>query len=968
MSVRTVRKLACLLAVNIVFFSALLFSPKVKANYYSTTVIPTSYKNLGTPRDVTTLGDGKMWYVDSENSRIVKIDSSGNILRTVGRAGSGEGEFEYTVTSITHDTDENLYVLDYRRIYKLDFNGGFIKSFGTYGNGVGEMSEPRSIHYSAHGNFLIVSNTINNRISKYDLDGNFISEFGVTGNSDGQFDNPYGLTADSSGNIYVADSNNQRVQVFQEDGTFIRAFGTSDPGDYHFDYPKDVEVLDNGDIIVTSQNTPKIKKFDSNGTFISEWGENGNGGQQFISPEYLTKAADDTIWVTDWNQKRLQHFTSSGVFEDVIGNSGTTDGKFANPYSVDFDSTGNMYVLDNTGRVQKFDEDGNYVSTPILSGNVGNDAYHVKIQPTTENILVSNGVTVSVFSPAGTLINTIGTQGLNGGASGNGDFNQARGMAFDSLGYLYVTDLFNSRVQKFDLTHVSDVDFPTTYNGGFVLAFSVMGFVEQIAIDSSNILYISSPEAVAENGNTLQVDKYNTAGIFQSRFLDKYGTNFDEYYTIGGLFVDSVGKMYLTDRYYNRVQVYNSDGSYSETIGGPGSDIDQYSNPNYAKINPISESLVVVDTNNHRLQILTSGVKIKNLIPSADVINIDNSLSLVRKPVNPLSPEVDSLAAEMYFGDYIVSDFTVDLTSDRDWMNVNAISLPNESRSLVVNLNPSDAPGISSTHSLYIVKHNGQNSVRVCTAAAQIAEVTTGCLGYDLQVGDPALTTVTIGLTEYWKVTGLTGTGAFAEVVDTPDPTPYSDNNGGSSGSNNSSSSSSSNNNSGCSSSEVAGTPDLFQINVSSSSVKMFFTPLSNTNNYYFSYSTNPFVDEYGAQAVLAREGVQNYTISLLKPSTTYYFKVRGQNGCKSGGWSNQMKIVTRPKNVVKEIVYYKNSIPKSIQTTPYTGLRKSTLVPVFSTPTPAYVEQVKTATPAQENRAPVSQPKSCKKILWWCI
>ncbi len=816
---------------------------------------------------------------------------------------------------------------------------------------------------------MIVSNSINNRITKFDTEGNFISEFGSSGIDDQQFDNPHGLTTDSAGNIYVADSNNQRVQIFQEDGTFIRTFGNNDPGDYHFDFPKDVEVLDNGDIIVTSQNTPKIKKFDSNGAFISEWGVNGGGEQQFVSPEYLTKASDDSIWVTDWNQKRLQHFTSSGTFVAVTGNSGTTAGKFANPYSMDFDSSGNMYVLDSTGRVQKFDLDGNYLSTPIASGNVGDSAYHVKIQPTTQNILVSNGVTVSVFNPAGTLINTIGTQGLNGGASGDGDFNQARGMAFDSLGFLYVTDLFNGRVQKFDLTHLSDVDFPTTYNGGYVTKFSVMGFVEQITIDSSNNIYVSSPETAAENGFTLQVDKYNTSGVFQATFLDKYGTNPDEYYTIGGLYVDATGKMYLSDRYYNRIQVYNSDGTFSETIGGPGSDIDQYSNPNYAKINPVSESLVVVDTNNHRLQILTSGVKIKNLIPSADVINTDNSLSLVRKPVNPLDPEVNNLMAEMYFGDYIVSDFSVDLSSDRDWMSVNATSLPNESRSLVVNLNPTDAPGISSTHSLYIVKQGSQNSVRVCTSATQIADVTTSCPGYTLYVGDPALTTETIGSVEYWKVTGLTGTGAIAQEEDNPSPSPSpSNNNSSNSSSSSSNSNSSSSSSSGCSSSEVDGAPDLFQINVSATSIKLFFTPLSNTNNYYFGYSTKPIAEEYGVQAVLAREGVQNFTISMLKPNTTYYFKVRGQNGCKAGSWSNVMKIVTRPKNVTKEMIFYKKYSPKSVPTTPYVGKKKSILIPVFSTPTPAYVEQVTQKKAIENNPLPVSSAKSCTKILWWCI
>ncbi len=49
----------------------------------------------------------------------------------------------------------------------------------------------------------------NNRIQKFDSNGNFITKWGFKGTGDGQFDNPYGIAVDSSGNVYVADTDNR---------------------------------------------------------------------------------------------------------------------------------------------------------------------------------------------------------------------------------------------------------------------------------------------------------------------------------------------------------------------------------------------------------------------------------------------------------------------------------------------------------------------------------------------------------------------------------------------------------------------------------------------------------------------------------------------------------------------------------------------------------------------------------------
>ena len=116
-----------------------------------------------------------------------------------------------------------------------------------------------------------------------------------------------------------------------------------------------------------------------------------------------------------------------------------------------------------------------------------------------------------------------------------------------------------------------------------------------------------------------------------------------------------------------------------------------------------------------------------------------------------------------------------------------------------------------------------------------------------------------------------------------------------------------------CGDARPATAPDLFQVDTSKNTAKLFFTPISNTDTYYFSFSTKPIAEENGVQATLGVLGVQNFTIDHLKYNTTYYFKVRGQNGCMPGEWSNIMSITTRTNFYNQVVSFFKNSVFKPI-------------------------------------------------------
>jgi len=83
--------------------------------------------------------------------------------------------------------------------------------------------------------------------------------------------------------------------------------------------------------------------------------------------------------------------------------------------------------------------------------------------------------------------------------------------------------------------------------------------------------------------------------------------------------------------------------------------------------------------------------------------------------------------------------------------------------------------------------------------------------------------------------------------------------------------------------------PDLFQIDRAGSKATLYFSPVNDHLSYYYvAYGFSPGDERFGVsfQSGLS-SGVVNYTINDLNPNTTYYFKVRGGNGCAPGGWSN---------------------------------------------------------------------------------
>lgn len=89
--------------------------------------------------------------------------------------------------------------------------------------------------------------------------------------------------------------------------------------------------------------------------------------------------------------------------------------------------------------------------------------------------------------------------------------------------------------------------------------------------------------------------------------------------------------------------------------------------------------------------------------------------------------------------------------------------------------------------------------------------------------------------------------------------------------------------------------PDLFQIDSTRTSAKLYFTPVNNAvTGYTIIYGTERGRDDFGVSFPLGQyEGVINFTINALNPDTKYYFRVRADNGCRQGWMSDTMSATT---------------------------------------------------------------------------
>ena len=173
----------------------------------------------------------------------------------------GEGSLHSQLKNpcgLSLDSNGNIIVADGDNKFIKFFSpdGKFLTKIG----GPSFLSDP--VHCVQSGDYLIVSDCVDDSVKVFTREGDYNYQFGTRGKGNGEFDGPYCLSVTKSGHLLVCDRYNHRVQVFELNGKFVRQFGKYGSNLGEFEYPFSVALLSNGQIVVSDFGNHRIQIFD----------------------------------------------------------------------------------------------------------------------------------------------------------------------------------------------------------------------------------------------------------------------------------------------------------------------------------------------------------------------------------------------------------------------------------------------------------------------------------------------------------------------------------------------------------------------------------------------------------------------------------------------------------------------------------------------------------------------------------
>jgi streptogramin lyase len=463
----------------------------------------------------------------------------------------------------------------------------FSLEWGGFGAGSGQFQYPDGSAIDASGN-VYVADIDNHRIQKFDANGNFILTWGSFGAGDAQFNRPFGVDVDPAGNVYVVEYEGHRVQKFTSVGGFLLKWGTFGSGDGQLANPRDLTVDGAGNVYVTEDGNDRVSKFTGTGTFLLKWGSFGSGNGQFNQPHGIENDAAGNVYVAEISNHRVQKFDSSGNFLLKWGGFGTGDGQFDFPHGVALDPAGNVYVTDyNNNRLQKFTGAGAFLwKLPIASGPAG-----ISVRGTGE-VYVSavDAHVVRKYVPVPPIVEAtpdfLGKWGSSGSAPGQ--FNTPRHVIVDSQGDLWVSDVENHRVQKFD----EDGNLLLVL-GSFGTGLGQFNAPYGVATDTFDNLYTT------EMGND-RVQKFASDGTFLLSW-GSFGSGPGQFNDPLGIGLLPGGHVYVADFQNHRIQKFDQTGLFILAWGTQGAGNGQFQNPVAVAVEAAGD-VYVADMGNHRVQ------------------------------------------------------------------------------------------------------------------------------------------------------------------------------------------------------------------------------------------------------------------------------------------------------------------------------------------------------------------------------
>ncbi len=531
--------------------------------------------------------DGTIYVVDQEMHRVLFYDKNLEYLGNIGLKddiSGGLGDYQFIEPiSVAVAPNGNILVLDKRnaRIQVYNSNRVFVSSIreNLTDNG-GDISADmdNSIWFFGGKSTFYVFNP----------DFSFRQNLGSFGKEKGQINFAKGVTIDSEGRKYVANTGNHRVDIFTPDFKHITSIGGErGTGNDQFDGPADVAVSPDGKIFVLDAGNNRVQVFNSSLKYLGTIaGKRGEGNDELYDPRKIAVGNDGKLYVADAGNVRLQIFNPDFSYSDTIqGVQAAILAEF-DPRYVAVNSEGHIYVTDSdSSRVLILNEDGEILD--ILGGEKGfgsnqfNDPRGIALDNSGRVYVVDTGnYRVQVYDSEGKNVATIG------GKKGDGinEFNEPRDVLVDKQGRIFVSEKVNARVQVFG----PDFQYLSSLNYDFVKTYG-------LGIDGAGNIYVIDVES----------DYNNKIQVFGSdlQYVEEIDAPKDFEKAEGSLAITSDGKIIMPDMELGKIGAYDIASKSWQNIGRYGNGEIEFSYPNGMAIGPDGK-IYVGDRGNHRIQIL----------------------------------------------------------------------------------------------------------------------------------------------------------------------------------------------------------------------------------------------------------------------------------------------------------------------------------------------------------------------------
>ena len=318
---------------------------------------------LNSPHGMAVDSAGNIYIVDSSNNVIRKVSASTGIISTVSGNGtqgySGDGGSAISAAlngpvGVAVDTTGNLYIADLGNnvIREVSASTGIITTV-----------------VGASGNYW----------------GGYSGDGGPA--TDADLSDPAGVSVDSAGNIYIADTFNNVIRKVSASTGIITTVAGNGIGGYSGDgeaatsaelsLPMDVQVDSVGNIYIADYDNQVIRQVSASTGVITTVAGNGTSGYSgdggiatsatLVGPVNLAVDAAGNIYLSDSGNNAIRKVTNStGIITTVAGNGGqgySGDGALAtaaqlnSPAGVvaapagNFYSTNNLYFVDSGNNV-----------------------------------------------------------------------------------------------------------------------------------------------------------------------------------------------------------------------------------------------------------------------------------------------------------------------------------------------------------------------------------------------------------------------------------------------------------------------------------------------------------------------------------------------------------------------------------------------------------------------------------------